>query len=271
MSRLSIVMPIYARKERLRLALWGLLQQTDRDFDLHIVNDGGDRGLREFVFEFGKDLDIHYHYLAPRSKKFRAAKARNLGIRHTDSERILCLDADVVPAPDIVTHHRKYGAAPVVVCGLRKRISSENVECLIYPGKISYDLLDRNVTAEDDRYRTDGWRAERAKLFRDMTAPGKKYPHLCHSFHISYPARELKSIGGFWEKMTGYGREDQELAHRLCMVNCTTRLEEQAVVYHLDHPLDPSISNRFTQRLIEWRYQRSLKLKSPIRNGGAIR
>jgi len=247
-----IVIPGYDDPHRLEFVLAGLIGQTDSDFEIHLVNDGGDTRLQDIFHQnFPRG---HYTYMGPRSSRFRAGAARNLGAAVCeDNGRILFLDQDVVLQRDAVSIHKSYGNSPVIVCGVRRRIEG-------VPRRLA-ELSSWPQTG-DDRFRRDGWRSDRYPYALDMCRSGRFYPELCHGFQISYPAAAFRALGGFWDEMTI--SEDQELAMRAVRLGCSTILDPRAIGYHIEHPLRCGSDERAKMRLL---LQRSEEMPGVVRNG----
>ena len=250
MSSLSIVMPVYANPEVLSLVLYGYTQQTDPDFTLFIVNDGGRRELQTVIDSYRDRLNIQYQYLEPETSEYRIAQTRNKAIRQVQTPRFVCMDSDVVPYPNLVELHKQYGDRPIIVVGLRKHISVEGTQELtrdidsFFVRSKEYvnaycDLLEVYTWRDDERYEyseATEWKKRRHRIFMVATRPGKKSPEICYGHGLGMPTEKVKRIGGFWEKMVGYGWEDIELATRLCKAGCTTLVDPRIAGYHLGHP-----------------------------------
>ena len=234
---IDVVIPTYNNNDSLKKVLAGFSKQTFKDFKIHVVNDGGEDNVMDVIQDF--DLDIHHYYLSPPSTEFRAASARNQGIFECKNERIICFDSDMIPSFDVVEKHFSYGKDEKIVVGLRKRIFPHGI-------------------VEDDRIRKGG---QRSIDFLSMKQEGKKIHHLCHSCNISYPTHAAHAIGGFWEKMVGWGREDAEFAMRLCRYGCTTFLDDSIIGYHIEHdPVERDLS------FVEDLYQKSMKMNGYLRS-----
>lgn len=88
MSETSIIIPTFNRLSFLKEAVESVLNQTYRDFELIIVDDGSTDGTKEFAAGFGNS--IRYIYQENRGP----SAARNLGIREAKGEFITFLDSD---------------------------------------------------------------------------------------------------------------------------------------------------------------------------------
>jgi len=87
----SIIIPTYNRADLLSRAIQSVINQTYKDWELLIIDDGSTDNTKEIVEEFvKKDPRIKYFY---QENKGQGA-ARNLGIRESKGEYIAFLDSD---------------------------------------------------------------------------------------------------------------------------------------------------------------------------------
>jgi glycosyltransferase involved in cell wall biosynthesis len=236
-SAVAVVIPVYNNMQALELVLTGLCSQTYCNFQVWVVSDGGTPEAGHIVSQFKEFLNINYCYMGPRTSERRVSAARNLGAEqaiHSDKpDRLLFIDGDCVPSPAVVGAHAGHGDSSVAVCGVRWRIAQEvskNLSIKDVPSLAEF------CRSKDDRFRQEPeWRKKRLVAVKKMAAgSGGKFPKLCHSFQISYPARNFTRVGGFCTKLAF--RHDQDLAQRFVRAGGTTFLDTTAVCYHFDHP-----------------------------------
>jgi glycosyltransferase involved in cell wall biosynthesis len=89
--RISVVIPAHRRPDDLARALDSLCEQTFRDFEVIVADDGSEPPLRDSVARFMGRIEIHYFHLPRRG---RPAGPRNHAIRESRSEWICFLDSD---------------------------------------------------------------------------------------------------------------------------------------------------------------------------------
>jgi len=88
MPRVSVVIPAYNAEAFIAEAIESVLEQTFRDFELIVVNDGSTDSTGEIIERYSERVRcIHQQNRGP-------SEARNRGIRETDSEFVAFLDAD---------------------------------------------------------------------------------------------------------------------------------------------------------------------------------
>ena len=85
----SVIIPTYNRRKFLKIALNSVLQQTFRNFEVIIIDDGSCDGTNELVAQF-KDQRIIYLY----QKNHGVAHARNCGLERAKGRYIAYLDSD---------------------------------------------------------------------------------------------------------------------------------------------------------------------------------
>jgi GT2 family glycosyltransferase len=256
---LSVIVPTCNDDHRLEMTMRGLMGQEGSSFEIVVVNDGGTSSTKELLQSLVEETEVspflagvQYHYLLPPSDHFRAAAARNVGIRHAQGSRLVLCDCDTVPAPGYIAHHAKMPLG--ILIGLRRRVSCEAVETC-QPSEVTLEWLDRNVHEEDER---TTWPA----LVRAYQALPHGHPHsVFWSCNLSMPIHQVRSIGGFDETFVGWGGEDEDLGIRLMRIGLKCYRCE-ALVYHLDHP--PRTSAKASAHL-----QRTMH-QPVLRNGGPI-
>lgn len=87
----SVIIPTYNRPEQLKEAINSVLNQSYKNYEIHVVNDAGN-DVSNLINSISDDR-IHYH--RHKSNKGLAA-ARNTGIRNSKGEYIALLDDDDV-------------------------------------------------------------------------------------------------------------------------------------------------------------------------------
>ena len=113
--KVSVIMPVYNKAERLRFSIESVLKQTYKDFELIMINDGSTDNSHEIAMEYKrKDSRIVYF----RQKNQGVSITRNNAIDLARGEYISFLDADDVLHPDFLSKMVwKAGGENVCYCG----------------------------------------------------------------------------------------------------------------------------------------------------------
>lgn len=143
----SVVIPNYNHAKYLGDAIASVLNQTFRDFEIIVVDDGSTDNSREVVAQFGDQVQYIWQHNSGLSA------ARNTGIGRSRGEFIAVLDADDMYEPDflsvLVPILEADADAGAVYCGYRfvdeSNRSLPQVEArLIPPERLYQALVDGN-------------------------------------------------------------------------------------------------------------------------------
>jgi GT2 family glycosyltransferase/glycosyltransferase involved in cell wall biosynthesis len=213
----SVIIPTKNRPHELALTLAGYAAQTDRDFEIVLVNDHGDRdAVQTVAAPFADRLRLR---LADNTGRPGPAAARNLGIELAEGQMLLVTGDDIVPTPTLVERHRaghrRYPAREAAFVGF-----------IDWHPDVARDWLHRHIVgAGGQQFNFSGM------------APGAVVP--CDRFftaNISWKrgfTADLEQV--FAEGFCLAAFEDIELGHRLSLRGLRLRYLHDAVGLHLHH------------------------------------
>ncbi|MEO0814929.1 MAG: glycosyltransferase, partial [Myxococcota bacterium] len=98
----TVVVPVYNRKEALGRTLAGLAHQNypDERYEVVVADDGSADAPESLAELFNAHLNLRF--LRQEDQGYRLSAARNLGIRSSDSELVVSLDCDMIPLPGLL-------------------------------------------------------------------------------------------------------------------------------------------------------------------------
>lgn len=119
---LSVIVVVYNQLQSLRLVLRALLAQDfTGSYEVIITDDGSSPELFHACRKEFNESSIPIRYVWQQDRHFRAAAARNNGIKISRGRIILFLDGDLVPALDTLRKHAEAHRSPkMMVAGNRK-------------------------------------------------------------------------------------------------------------------------------------------------------
>lgn len=102
----TVIIPTFNAAERLLLLLKSLENQSDRNFEVIVVDDGSNDGTREAVAELTGNFPVplRYYYLN-NTNIFGAGISRNYGAKHAKGSILLFLDQDCVAEKNLIMKH----------------------------------------------------------------------------------------------------------------------------------------------------------------------
>lgn len=89
MPKFSIIIPTYNRKELLKKAIESVVNQDFKDYEIIVVNDGGE-DVKEIINSFNNKNIKLIQYSLNKGPSY----AKNLGVKYTKNEWIIFLDDD---------------------------------------------------------------------------------------------------------------------------------------------------------------------------------
>lgn len=87
----SVIVPVFNRKDYIEKCLNSIVNQTFRNFELIVVDDGSDDGTGEICDEYGKR---HLQLKVIHQRNEGVSKARNTGIKYAQGEYCTFIDSD---------------------------------------------------------------------------------------------------------------------------------------------------------------------------------
>lgn len=90
--KFSLIVPVFNRPDEVNELLESLMQQTYKDFEVVVVEDGSDVRCEEVVRQYADRLDVQY-FEKPNSGP---GQTRNYGAERSKGEYLIVLDSDVV-------------------------------------------------------------------------------------------------------------------------------------------------------------------------------
>lgn len=98
MLQISIIIPVYNRPDEIDELLETLIKQSDKKFEVVVVEDGSELDCKHIIDKYSDQLDISY-FVIPNSG---AGQARNFGVQHSKGEFVVIVDSDCLLPVDYI-------------------------------------------------------------------------------------------------------------------------------------------------------------------------
>jgi glycosyltransferase involved in cell wall biosynthesis len=237
--QISVIIPVYNAVRALDLVLAGYSQQSFRDFEVFIADDGSGPEVRAFVETSSRQASFPIRYVFQPDEGFRRSSILNRAVRACSARYLIFADADCIPHTKYVQAHWERRGSRAVLCGRRVNLTRQISEGLtpqdILSGRLEHLTPGRLMDALLGR----GSHWDEGILIRNRTLHGwinYKEPTLLGS-NFSLGKSLLEEINGFNEDFVGYGGEDTELEYRLRLAGARFFwVRHLAIQYHLYHP-----------------------------------
>lgn len=205
MPRFSVIVPVYNRVDEVRDLLESLMAQSDKDFEVILVEDGSTVPCREVAEQYAaKGLDVRYYYKSNEGRSI----ARNYGIEHATGDYLIFFDSDcVIPADYFLTLSRELDANPV--------------DCFGGPDAAhdSFSPMQKAINFAMTSFLTTGG-IRGGKVQMEKFVP--------RSFNMGYSRSVWQKVGGFREMFS----EDIDMSTRIRQAGFSIGLIRPAYVYH---------------------------------------
>lgn len=206
----SIIVPVYNRPDEVGELLESLSNQTLKDFEIVIVEDGSVKTCKDVCDKYANILALHYYA----KENSGPGQSRNYGAERANGEWVIILDSDVVlptgylQAVDdsLAAHH----ASPTPVTAFGGPDAAHESFTPVQKA-ISYSMT--------SFFTTGGIRGGKAKL-------DKFYPR---SFNMGVRRDVYLQLGGFSKMRFG---EDIDFSYRIVEAGHQPRLFPEAWVWH---------------------------------------
>ena len=203
----SIIIPIYNRPDEADELLQSLTKQTNKDFDVVIVEDGSPVPCKHIVDKYVGQLDIKYYV----KENGGPGPARNYGVERAQGDYVLILDSDcVIPEGYIAAVDEELQSAP---CDAFGGPDAAHDSFTPVQKAISYSMT--------SFFTTGGIRGGKKKGALDKFFP--------RSFNMGVKRSVYNELNGFSKMRFG---EDIDFSYRIVEAGYKTRLFPEAWVWH---------------------------------------
>ncbi len=201
----SIIIPVFNRPDEVDELLVSLCQQTVKDFEVLIVEDGSQYDCKAVIGKYTDRLDIKYFMKANSGP----GQSRNYGAERAQGDYLIILDSDVVLPDDYLQAvNQELTQNPTAAFG---GPDASHPSFTPVQKAISYSMT--------SFFTTGGIRGGKAKL-------DKFYPR---SFNMGIRRDVYQKLGGFSKMRFG---EDIDFSYRIVEAGYKTALIPEAWVWH---------------------------------------
>ena len=202
--KFSIIVPVFNRPDEVDELLESLSNQTQKDFEVIIVEDGSVKTCKDVCDKYADILVLHYYA----KENSGPGQSRNFGAERANGEWLIILDSDVV-LPE--------GYLAAIDSAISSDIAAFGGPDAAHP---SFTPIQKAISySMTSFFTTGGIRGGKAKL-------DKFYPR---SFNMGIRRDVYQQLGGFSKMRFG---EDIDFSYRIVESGHKTQLFPEAWVWH---------------------------------------
>jgi glycosyltransferase involved in cell wall biosynthesis len=131
---ISVIVTTYNREDALDAALRALANQSDRNFEIVIADDGSRSDTARVVESWASRLAVAVKHVRHEHDGFRGGEIRNRGIRAGAGRYFIFLDGDCLARADFIATHRRLAEPGWFVAGNRVLLSRALTEAVLAEG-----------------------------------------------------------------------------------------------------------------------------------------
>lgn len=204
MPRFSVIVPVYNRIDEVDDLLKSLSEQSCKDFEAVIVEDGSSQPCKDVISKYADKVDVKYYYKENEGRSI----ARNHGLDRATGDYFIFFDSDCVIPPD---YFKTLSAA----------LDRNPVDCFGGPDAAheSFSTTQKAINYSMTSFLTTGG-IRGGKVQLEKFVP--------RTFNMGYSRKVWEKVGGFREMFS----EDIDMSTRIRQAGFSIGLIREAFVYH---------------------------------------
>lgn len=234
--QVSVIFTTYNSPAWLEKVLVGFFEQSYRNFEIVIADDGSTEETRLLVQRMRDISPVPLVHVWQEDAGFQKCRVLNKAILVASGEYLIFTDGDCIPRADFVEQHVQHASPDHFLSGgyfklpmdISQAVSTEDIRCqrvfdLHWLRSQGLPLSEKNL-----KLLARGWFSSLLNAISPAKASWNGHNASCHKRHAL-------AVNGFDERMQ-YGGEDREFGERLVHMGVTgKRIRYSAICVHLDH------------------------------------
>ncbi|MDV6168073.1 glycosyltransferase family 2 protein [Flavobacterium sp. DG1-102-2] len=234
--KISVIVSTYNAEKWLENVLIGYSNQTYKDFEVIIADDGSRPSTKELIERYAANYPVPLRHLWHEDKGYRRQEILNVAIVEAANEYIIMTDGDCIPRKDFVEVHAKFAERGKFLSGGYCKLTMKTSETIT-----KEDILNENCFDVT-------WLKKQDKLGFSQTlklTAGTVLGAVLDSVTTTTPSfnncnssgykDDMIAINGYDERMK-YGGPDREFGERLENFGVKGKqIRHKAICLHLDH------------------------------------
>ena len=235
---ISVIVSTYNRPDALNLVLQSLNQQTDKQFEIIIADDGSRDDTHRLLDSFKKPGLQKLIHVWHEDLGFRLAAVRNLAVTYCSGSYFIFLDGDCIVQPDFIARHRCLSEVNHMVTGSRVLLDKAFTESLIAQKVWDFSAFKHLLFIKRFNGSVNKFFAfylkfshSRIRYYKGFKWRGIK------GCNFACWRNDFETVNGYDATFEGWGHEDADLVFRLHSIGVKRKSGSFATeVLHLYHP-----------------------------------
>lgn len=232
----SVILSTYNAPEWLALTLCGYLNQTDKDFEVVIADDGSGEETRELIERFKTTTDLRIQHIWQADAGFQKCTILNKAIKAANGDYLILSDGDCVPRNDFIAVHKAQANPGHYLSGGYFKLPMQTSHAITREGIESGESFSLNwLRANGVPNNLKLLKLTQNRLLRKLCNRLTPTKRTWNGHNASCFKTDALKVNGFDERMR-YGGEDVEFGYRLRNSGLQAKqIRYHAVCLHLEH------------------------------------
>lgn len=227
---ISLIVSTYNWPQALDLCLKSIKNQTLFPDEVIIADDGSTWETRALIEKYQTVFPVPLIHVWQEDDGFQLSRIRNKAIARATADYIIQIDGDLILEQHFIHDHVNFIKPDSFVSGTRIQMSRRLSSRLISNQSIDVTLTSKGLTNFSNGLRI----SILSHFLADKYKAGD--PAYVRGCNMAFWKSDLIKVNGYNESISGWGREDSELAVRLANSGSKKRiLKFGAVAFHIYH------------------------------------
>jgi glycosyltransferase involved in cell wall biosynthesis len=226
----SLIIATYNWPRALALCLLSVMNQKILPNEILIADDGSGEDTRRLISDFEEKIPVPVKHIWHADEGFQLGKIRNKAMAAATGDYLIQIDSDLVLHPYFIGDHLHKARAGHFIGGSRVLLSEHLSKQALQNNQLQFSLWGKGV-----KNKFNGLHLPAVAAFIELLKKEKGLYNL-RGCNMSFWKKDIITVNGYNESISGWGREDTELAIRL--YNSGVKrvfFKLQGIAYHLYH------------------------------------
>ncbi len=205
--RVSIIVAVYKDIQALEIIFDSLINQTHKEFEVVVSEDGKSKEMKDFIGKSKKTYDFSIMHTTQEDSGVQKSKSQNNGIKASSGEYLIFIDGDCILYKDFIKNHLILSDENNIITGRRvnvgprysKNLRDKTITPLWLENNFIKKYSDIKEDAKKERHSEEGFKIKPNglihKLMRNLRK--KEFPLL--GCNMSFYKKTMLEINGFDE------------------------------------------------------------------------
>ncbi len=232
----SVIFSTYNSPEWLGKVLWGYSQQTHKDFEIIIADDGSTKETAALIETMRRETDLVIRHVWQEDDGFQKCRILNKAILHARADYVIFSDGDCIPRGDFVATHLREAEPGKYLSGSYFKLPMSTSKTITRDDIVSGRCFDKNwLYANGLPRRRKTLKISASPFFARVLNTITTTRCNLKGSNASAWLKDILAVNGFDERMQ-WGGLDREFGVRLVNLGVKPKhVRYNAICLHLDH------------------------------------